>query len=220
MGGEVGHEDGAEHAGEEERADAEGAGVEAAGDVGGGDDGADGDGARGDGEEGGLFGGVAEAGVGALDSCDRVEVGGLVRDGLPLDDGSLETTDSPIRYTRADRDQTQHPRMWILQALHRLRHLPMLVLNARLVLPESLNRPKLLIACEAGFHRVVGEKDDDASADNDGDEAHEEEEDLPGFEGFGGVVLKAVASESANDSAGAGANVPEAYAEGLFWCSQ
>ena len=66
VGGEVGNEDGAEHAGEEEHADAKGALIEAAGNVGGGDDGDDGDGARGDGEQGGLFGGVAEAVGGML----------------------------------------------------------------------------------------------------------------------------------------------------------
>ena len=67
VGGEVGHEDGAEHAGEEEHGDAEGALVVAAGDVGSGDNGNDGDGAGGDGEEGGLLGGVAEAGIVSLD---------------------------------------------------------------------------------------------------------------------------------------------------------
>lgn len=143
-------------------------------------------------------------------------MGDVERNGLPLNDGSLETTNSPVRHTRADCDQTQHPRMRILQALHRLHHLPMLVLDARLVLSQSFDGPYFLIACEAGFHRVVREEKDDAGADDDGDEAHEEEEDLPRLKGFGGVVLEAVAGKGANNGSSAGANVPEADAEGLF----
>ena len=96
----------------------------------------------------------------------------------------------------------------------------MLILNPRLVLTQTFNGPDFLVAGEARFHRVVGQEQDHADANNDSDEAHEEEEDLPGLEGFGGVVLEAVGGEGADDSSSTGANVPKANAEWLFWWSQ
>ena len=69
--------------------------------------------------------------------------------------------------------------MRVFQAFYSLCHLPMFVLNTGLVLPQPLNSPDLLIASEAGFHWVVGKEEDDADSHDDGDETHEEEEDLP-----------------------------------------
>ena len=91
----------------------------------------------------------------------------------------METAYSAVGDTTADGDQTQQPRVWIFQAFYSLHHLPVFVLNASLVLPQSFNGPDLFVVCKAGFHWVVWKEEDDKDSDDNGDETHQEEEDLP-----------------------------------------
>ena len=179
VGGQEGHEGAADGARDEQADDEDGALVEAAGGIGRADDGDDGDSARGDREEGRLFGSVAESECRQEKRVLNLRKVCEGNDHVPLDNGSLITADRSIRHVHRGHDQTQHPGMRVLQALQGLFGLEMLVLNTGLVFPQSLNRPDLLVVRQAGAHRVVWKEEHDNDTDDNGDEAHDQEENLP-----------------------------------------
>lgn len=89
--------------------------------------------------------------------------------------------------------------MRVLQAFPRLFRLEMLVLYTRLVPPQSLDCPDLLVVRQARAHRVVREEEHHADSDDDGDKAHDQEKDLPGGENLGRIVLKSERGEGTAD---------------------
>lgn len=87
--------------------------------------------------------------------------------------------------------------MRVLQAFQRLFDLEMLVLDTRLILPQSLDCPDLLVVGQARAHRVVREEEYHADPHEDGDKAHNQEKDLPGGENLGIIMLESEREEGA-----------------------
>lgn len=122
-----------------------------------------------------------------------------------------------VRDIRRDHDQRQQPRLWIHETFENLLRLHNLVLDSGLVLAQPLNGPELLFACqELAADGTVWQERQDRRSETHGDEAYDEEEDLPAGEDFALVVLEAEAEKRADHGADADTDVPEAYAPGLF----
>jgi hypothetical protein len=86
-----------------------------------------------------------------------------------------------------------------------------------LVLAQPLDGPDLLFAREEfTANRTVWQEEENCRSKAHGDETDDEEENLPAGEDFAFVVLEAEAEERSDDGADADADVPEAYAPGLF----
>jgi len=90
--------------------------------------------------------------------------------------------------------------MRVLQAFPRLFGLEMLVLYTRLILPQPLDCPDLLVVSQARAHRIVREEKHHADSNDDGDKAHDQEKNLPGGEYLGRIVLESERGQgTAND---------------------
>lgn len=90
------------------------------------------------------------------------------------------------------------------------------VLNACLVLSQTFDRPNFLLVGQAAFHGVVRQDKDDGNANDHGDQPDDQEHDLPGREGVGGVVLEAEGQKTAEDGASPDTEIPQSNTRRLL----
>ncbi len=95
----------------------------------------------------------------------------------------------------------------------------MLVLNTRLVLPQSLDGGDTLRMGELPRrHRIIGHERYHNSTGRDRDQPHDQEQYLPGLERLPSVELEPITQQRSDDTRNADANIPRANGRRVSKC--
>lgn len=119
-----------------------------------------------------------------------------------LDDLRRKATNCAIGDIDGGHNNGDQVGLWIFEDLEDLFLLEVFVFNSGPVLAEPINGPDLLFRAQTGRHGIVREKEEDADSNRNGDQAKDQEHQLPGKKSIGFVEEKSKCNQGAHDLSG------------------